>query len=194
MLPGVAHELNNPLTAILGRNGTGARAEGPGRFDEAPTGLTAPPARRAARIVQTARIFTVCRARNGVTSHSSCERRREIRAGFCTILAARRAWRCSSPVGASSNRPGPRARAPVPYAENRRQRIVQLVRDAGKHLPDRSELFDWISCSPSRFSSVMSRPERTTPSIFPLSSNSGLKLKRMRRHSPSLCRRELPGS
>src|SRR5713101_1562432 len=44
----------------------------------------------------------------------------------------------------------------------------------------------WMSCSSRRLRSVTSRPERTTPSFSPLASQSGLKLKRIRRHSPSL--------
>src|SRR5260370_581175 len=46
----------------------------------------------------------------------------------------------------------------------------------------------WMSCSSRRLRSVTSRPERTTPSIFPFSSDKGLKLKRIRRQSPCLWR------
>src|SRR5205814_5120666 len=45
-----------------------------------------------------------------------------------------------------------------------------------------------MSCSSRRLRSVTSRPERTTPSILPCSSDRGLKLKRTRRHSPDLWR------
>src|SRR6266581_235783 len=45
-----------------------------------------------------------------------------------------------------------------------------------------------MSCSSRRLRSVTSRPERTTPSMLPCSSDKGLKLKRIRRHSPDLWR------
>src|SRR5438477_515309 len=54
--------------------------------------------------------------------------------------------------------------------------------------PMAASFSDWMSCSSRRLRSVTSRPERMTPSILSFSSNNGLKLKRMRRHSACLLR------
>ena len=114
---------------------------------------------------------------------------RENSSRFCTILAARRAWRCvkSSWRFIESSRPS-RSRTNSVTPRIAVKGLFNSCATPASIWPIAASFSDWISCSPSRFSSVMSRPERTTPSIFPLSSNSGLKLKRMRRHSPSLCR------